>query len=653
MRRASHAHSGWRAACLAPRCRLPVSFFLLAGLFLWPLVLHPNFVPFAPQAQFSDLLITHLPNAAYVREALTHYGQLPLWNTQIFAGQPFAADPLAGLWYPPNWLTFWPALPLPLAFNLLLAAHLAWAGGGLFGLLRAEGLRMAPAFLGALAFMGTPKLIAHVAAGHISLVCAVAWTPWLLLAVRRAATDRGLKRGALAGTILALIFLADVRWAFYTGLLGTAFWVSHEPPGERRLVGGRGLQAGLAFTITFLLLIAILALPLGQFLLTSNRQALTLPEAAEFSLPWIYLLGLIIPDLGGFHEWMTYVGVIPLLLSPVGIRRRTLFWLVAVVIAIAFSLGANFPLFPLLFKTLPGLGLLRVPPRAWFIVALGVCVLAAYGVQRLVDEILPRIPSFRSPLLARLLLPVLLLFTLADLLRVDGTLLEARPMPPRAPVAGWMAAQPGLFRVYSPSYSLSLGDGLEHVDGVNPLQLRDSVSFIEEAIGARATSYSVTLPAFAEGDVATANAGAIPKAGQLGLLNVKYIAAEFPLDVRELKLVQAMGRTRVYENSAFRPRAWIGNSTAEVAERTPNRLRIRAEGPGLLIISEVMYSGWRATVNGVNVPIETVERILRGVQIGAGTQDVVLEFRPGLVYAGAAFTLLGLVLLVGIWRWAS
>jgi hypothetical protein len=650
----------WRGVRLAQRFLLPFLFFLLACLFLWPLVLHPNFVPFAPRAQFSDLLITHLPNAAYVREALSRYGQLPLWNTQIFAGQPFAADPLAGLWYPPNWLTFWPALPLPLAFNLLLAAHLAWAGGGLFGLLRAEGLRMAPAFLGALAFMGTPKLVAHVAAGHISLVCAVAWSPWLLLAVRRAATGGGLKRGALAGAMLALIFLADVRWAFYMGVVGTAFWASRLAWGQ---VGGRGSQAALAFAITFLLLIAILALPLGQFLLASNRQALTLPEAAEFSLPWIYLLGLIIPDLGGFHEWMTYVGVIPLLLSLVGIRRRTLFWLAAIGIAIGFSLGSNFPLFPLLFRALPGVGFLRVPPRTWFVVALGVCILAAYGVQRLADDILPRISSFRSPLLARFLLPALLLFTLADLLRVDGTLLEARPMPPRAPAAEWIAAQPGLFRVYSPSYSLPLGDGLEHVDGVDPLQLRDSVRFIEEAIGVRAASYSVTLPAFAGDDVATANAGAIPDAWQLGLLNVKYIAAEFPLDVRELKLVYTLGHTRVYENSAFRPRAWTENGAAEVVERTPNRLRIQAEGPGLLVISEVVYPGWRASVNGVSAPIETVEGILRGVRIGSGPQDVVLEFRPGLVYAGAAFTLLGLALLLLSnsmvvlhwrfgWRWA-
>ena len=38
-----------------------------------------------------------------------------------------------------------------------------------------------PAFFGGVVFAGTPKLIAHLGAGHVTLVFAVAWTPWLLL----------------------------------------------------------------------------------------------------------------------------------------------------------------------------------------------------------------------------------------------------------------------------------------------------------------------------------------------------------------------------------------------------------------------------------------------------------------------------------------
>ncbi|MBI4772555.1 MAG: hypothetical protein HY784_19510, partial [Chloroflexi bacterium] len=500
--------------------------------------------------------------------------------------------------------------------------------------------------------------------------------------------------GALAGLCLALVFLADVRWAFYAAVLGAAFWVSALPPFAPRRGHHAGLPAAFAFALIFLSLSAILAIPLGQFILHSSRSALTLADAAAFSLPPFYLIGLLIPDLGGFHEWMTYLGVIPLLLAFVGMRRRTAFWIGAVFIAAAFSLGSNFSLFPTLFRWLPGLGFLRVPPRAWFIVALGICILAAHGAQVLIEEIVPHLarrysrisppPYSHTPIPPhRFFLPALVIFTLADLLRVDSTLFEARPLPPRAPAAEWIAAQPGLFRVYSPSYSLPAGDGLQHVDGIDPLQLAQAVKFIEAASGVHAHGYSVTVPAFEARtasaseanavDVATANADAIPDARQLGLLNVKYVAAEFPLDVPELKWVQtpAGGRTRVYENTLVRPRAWLADEPAlpqgnrpegrsrsaaagdraEVVEWSPNRIRVRGVGPGLLVLSEVVYPGWQARVDGVLTPIEPVEELLRGVRVGEGKHEVVFEFRSRALYLGAAITALGLIALAGIWGW--
>lgn len=74
---------------------------LAAGL-LWPLVLHPNHIPMPPVTQSSDLVISHLANARYLHRMLAEHGRLALWNAQMFAGQPLAADPLAGIWYLPN-----------------------------------------------------------------------------------------------------------------------------------------------------------------------------------------------------------------------------------------------------------------------------------------------------------------------------------------------------------------------------------------------------------------------------------------------------------------------------------------------------------------------------------------------------------------------
>jgi len=652
-------------------------FFLLLSLIsLLPLTLCPNCLIYPPGRGFTDLLITHLPNAEYWRESLARYGQWPLWNAQLFAGQPFAADPLAGVWYPPNWLLL--ALPLPFAFNLLFLLHLAWAGQGLFLFLRGEGLRFGPAFFGALAFASTPRLIAHLGAGHVSLVCAVAWTPWLLIAVRQARSIGGLSPGAFAGVVLALIFLADVRWSFYATILGAAYWLAGLPPfaspptpsPERASASARsgegapsraGVRSASAFAVLFLSLSAVLLLPLYVFIRSSTRTALTLEEASVFSLPPYYLLGLLIPDVRGFHEYMTYLGVAPLLLLPLGLRRRPWFWIIAIALAVAFALGANFVLFPLLYRFVPGLSLLRVPARAWLIVTLGVSILAARGLQWLLDDGLPRLTS--SPALPRLsryvpsartLLVSLLVFTVFDLWRVNITLYEVAPRPALTPAAQWIKSQPGQFRVYSPSYSLPLDDGLEHVDGVNPLRLAAADGFILAAGGVSSSGYRVTLPPLEADDLAEANKDALPDARLLGLLNVKYVAAEYPLEVAELKLIQTLGRTRLYENIAFQPRAWMDSGrAAEVVAWSPNRISVRADGPGWLTLSEVNYPGWQVSVDNVAAQLEAGEALLRRVHLDAGTHMLAFEFWPASVFQGLVITLCGLAALIGIWRLRS
>jgi hypothetical protein len=199
----------------------------------WPLVLPlllflPGLAAFpypSAEAIYSDLAISHFPNAVFLKNALLEWHQVPLWSPTILSGYPFAANPLSGLWYPPGWLAL--IFPLPLGFNLLIALHLLWGGIGLQRLLRSEGLVHEAALLGALAFEAMPKVFAHYGAGHLTLLYAIPWTPWLLLAERRAyQVPRAAARLAQPGLVLALIFLADVRWAVFAGILWLAYSLS-------------------------------------------------------------------------------------------------------------------------------------------------------------------------------------------------------------------------------------------------------------------------------------------------------------------------------------------------------------------------------------------------------------------------------------------
>jgi hypothetical protein len=419
----------------------------------------------------------------------------------------------------------------------------------------------------------------------------------------------------------------------------------------------RALSAIFAAAIVAALLAAPLALPLLEFTRLSSRAALTLAEAADLSLPPRYLLGLLIPNLGGFHEWMTYAGVVPLLLALAGLGRRTLFWAAAALAAALLALGTHFPLYPLLFRLLPGLDLLRVPPRAWFVVALAVCALAGHGAERLALDWLPRLAQRYTAGRLRLsaagpALLALLALTAVDLLRVGATLLEARPTAPLSPAAAWLQRQSGPFRVYSPSYSLPPGDGLQHLDGVNPLQLAAATEAIERAIGVPSPGYSVTLPAFKTGDLASEHAGAELNPQALAVLNVRYVAAEFPISAAALVLVETFGRTHLYANTLPTERAWVqGGGSATLLAWSPDRVIVAGAGPGRLILSEVAYPGWRATLDGRPIPVQAEDGLWRAVDLPAGEHTVVFEYRPLRVYVGLALACAGLlVVAASLWR---
>jgi len=116
-------------------------------LFIPLILLIPGWEGFAysPRSSFSDMVISHYPNAVFLREAL-QMGQLPLWSPMLFAGYPFAANPLSGLWYFPGWFSL--LFSLPLGFNLNLLIHLFFSGLGMWLFLRESRFDWLPAMGG-------------------------------------------------------------------------------------------------------------------------------------------------------------------------------------------------------------------------------------------------------------------------------------------------------------------------------------------------------------------------------------------------------------------------------------------------------------------------------------------------------------------------
>jgi hypothetical protein len=92
-------------------------------------------------------------------------------------------------------------------------------------------------------------------------------------------------------------------------------------------------------------------------------------------------------------------------------------------------------------------------------------------------------------------------------------------------------------------------------------------------------------------------------------------------------------------------------STANITAYEPNRLVIetRAAQPTMLVLSEMFYPGWEATIDDAATRIHLTNFLLRGVFVPAGAHRIEMRYRAPAARNGAiisACTLVGLCLLV-------
>ena len=80
--------------------------------------------------------------------------------------------------------------------------------------------------------------------------------------------------------------------------------------------------------------------------------------------------------------------------------------------------------------------------------------------------------------------------------------------------------------------------------------------------------------------------------------------------------------------------------------------RIQLNHRSVLVLQTPFDAGWRAFTNGRRAPVIRVDAGLLGVVLEGGEQTVELRYRPPLLYAGAAVTLVACsILSLRLWRW--
>ena len=95
--------------------------------------------------------------------------------------------------------------------------------------------------------------------------------------------------------------------------------------------------------------------------------------------------------------------------------------------------------------------------------------------------------------------------------------------------------------------------------------------------------------------------------------------------------------------------------SVQISRYDPSLVVMKADAPcrGMLILADVWFPGWKATVDGHPAKIYKAYNLVRGVVVEPGKHQVVMTYQPMSVFAGLALGLLGIATCVAICRFGS
>ena len=311
-------------------------------------------------------------------------GRIPLWNTHVFAGSPFFANPQSGLLFPLNWVALF--VPIASAFALIAILKVAAIGLATYWFLRVRALHPLAALLGAVSFMWSGLVIVWL---QWSYAATLIFFPMLFAAVECLRIRPGRRPIALVALTVALGVWAGYPQGLALALASASAWALWRARGSGVpfvLRYAAGVALGLA-------LAAIQLLPFIEYARLSAVLATRETWMAPMSVSFRSAINLLMPyyygsPTGGdywgewnFNETAASVGLAPLLLLPLAlIARRSGAWFFALM-TIAGALGL-YGLAP----ELASAGSLVINFRLAPLVAFSLCVLGAIGMDALFTE---------------------------------------------------------------------------------------------------------------------------------------------------------------------------------------------------------------------------------------------------------------------------
>ncbi len=683
----SGGRGGWERYCAA--LVVGVGLIVLAPLWWRAGVVASRWSDVA--AQF--LSIKQLAHAALLD------GRIALWNGAMNGGAPALGNPQSNALFPIDLALA--AFPVERSINLVFVANLLAAGLAMWALARRL-VRPAAALFAAIAYMLAWRYVVMIEVGWLPRMSMVALAPLLFLTVRAVIEAPGRRRTIGFGAVVAASLLqGDLQPTYYVAVaaLGQAAWLLRGATRERRRHAMLALGGG---ALLGALVAAPALLPAAQFAALSTRThgdyaffLQTPPRPTD-------LVTLFDPFTGdgarpGFWENNFYFGLFLLPLVAIGLARggrraRVLGGATLLGILVCF----DSPLLRALFLALPGFSLFRQSPRVLLLVQLAVVLIAASGVEVLLDAMAARRRWSIAVAVACCAAPVI---DVAARVLPDLTVRPIAEVAPPSPIHADLAAvsarggrTAAIGRSALP-YGQAGWFGIDLVNGYAGLTLRHWIEYW-------AIMQWGTREAIPRGPIVWTHLKQVARPDLLQALDVERIVADGPFDPAPLDFTPIAHEDDApaflfYEGfralpvdvfAARRPLgpAWFAASVeavadeagsleallavrpprtasvlgldrppaiapdgarAEMVERAIDRFVYRTEsgGEGFLVFAQIWYPGWRLRIDGVEAPLYRTNHALIGAFVPAGHHRLELTMTSPALSLGLALCALGVL----------
>jgi hypothetical protein len=658
--------------------------------------------PFARFHLHSDIEGYHWPLLVAAFEAVRH-GRIPLWDSSIYCGIPFAGNVQVAFFYPPTWILFLANLA---SRHLLFKSLEAWVflHGGLalflaYLWLRGRRLCRLSSALGACVFAFGGYMVSQNS--HVGIVTGYAWTPLAWLGVDQIVETHRWRPLWKIIAALSLCLLAGYPATFVACAAGTITYAF-----------GRSLRSGIASVGAIVLSFAVSAIELIPAAQAAAYKTFDPKYGAGVRDPLFYV-HFLVPDWLGFrfgdpHMYL-YLGV-PALFGIPWLFKRPDRAVLSVLLTSALFLADPFGL--IMTAVYRSSLLVQVLSNYSFVepATLAFAFVAANGVDAYLH------PS-KAPCL-RATVPKWIIFTFSGLLIA---LLAYRLLVWPQPVTGWGSVAgtvavlaffvAGLSLVrrgcaqiailvwiaifvdykvngtghafssvsgdLDPAYPRGRFPGVgseafdimrEHreyrvaVDDVHATDLRRyglaSPQGFDPLLSSQYRSFIQQFQPFHTNrlfDIPPDNADLLQRLG------VRYFltrdGASFQAEIAKNPNFHQIGDPtsfiKVYEYAEAKP-AFRLDGPGDVFKRQwlpeVREFFVNAKAARRFILLEQFYPGWQASVDARSVQIDRCEKVFQSIAVPAGSHVVRFEYRPATLFVGVGVSF-GTLAVMGLVLW--